>query len=176
MIWFRLWVAATGWPRSSSIELMGAFAAMMNEFFWSSPPNARKSEPADTALAMPARESWPTSTSPAMVAATSGSESSRRNSTSRPKSSRRKSIVRNAPRQRRVREPRTTHHHRLALDTGPDIGDRLGLIHHRIVRRSGLGGRLFGGGLGRLGRLRCGSALGGSGGFLVLTAGRNEQG
>ena len=97
MIWLRLWVAATGWPRSSSIVVIGALAAMMNEFFWSSPPNATKSEPADTALAIPARESWPTSTSPAIVAATSGSESSSRNSTSRPKSSRRKSIVRNAP-------------------------------------------------------------------------------
>ena len=97
VIWLRLCVAATGWPRSSSIELIGAFAAIMNEFFWSSPPKATKSDPAETAFAMPARESWPTSTSPAMVAATSGSESSRRNSTSRPKSSRRKSIVRNAP-------------------------------------------------------------------------------
>ncbi len=97
MIWLRLWVAATGWPRNSSMLVIGALAAMMNEFFWSSPPKATKSEPADTALAIPARDSCPTSTSPAMVAATRGSESSKRNSTSRPKSSRRKSIVRNAP-------------------------------------------------------------------------------
>ena len=79
-------------------------------------------------------------------------------------------------RQRSVREARATHHHRLALDPGPDVGDRLGLIHHPIVGRSRLGGRVVGRGLGGLGGgLRCGG-LGRGGGFLIRAASRHKQG
>ena len=75
-------------------------------------------------------------------------------------------------RERGVRESRTAHDHRLALDTGPDIGDRI-RIHHRIV---GLIGHCLGGGrrLGLLGRLRC-RCLGIRGRLLIATAGNGEQ-